>query len=76
MEPTFTHLPTAKSFSIWFDLAHLPGRDRPDMAVSLQTDIYFATYVACESPGQDATCPAGGTTSNSFMIKFAYEFEH
>src|ERR1700677_1094413 len=56
MEPAFTDLPTAKSFSIWFDLAHLPGRDRPDMAVSLQTDIYFATYAVCESPAQDAAC--------------------
>jgi FAD/FMN-containing dehydrogenase len=56
MTPAFTDLPTAKSFSIWFDLAHLPGQDRPDMAVSLQTDIYFATYVVCESPAQDATC--------------------
>ena len=33
MTPAFTDLPTAKSFSIWFDLAHLPGQDRPDMAV-------------------------------------------
>jgi FAD/FMN-containing dehydrogenase len=56
MTPAFTDLPTAKSFSIWFDLAHLPGRDQPDMAVSLQTDIYFATYVVGSDEPQDATC--------------------
>jgi len=56
LTPAFTDLPTAKSFSLWFDLAHLPGRPLPDMALSLQTDIYFATYVVGESPLQDAAC--------------------
>ncbi|HXW46875.1 MAG TPA: FAD-binding oxidoreductase [Streptosporangiaceae bacterium] len=54
--PAFTQLPTAKSFSLWFDLAHLPARPLPDMALSVQTDLYFATYVVCESPSQDQTC--------------------
>jgi FAD/FMN-containing dehydrogenase len=52
LAPAFTGLPTAKSFSLWFDLAHLPARPLPDMALSLQTDIYFATYVVSE-PGAD-----------------------
>jgi FAD/FMN-containing dehydrogenase len=52
LAPAFTGLPTAKAFSLWFDLAHLPGRPLPDMALSLQTDIYFATYVVSE-PGTD-----------------------
>lgn len=56
LTPAFTALPTAKSFSLWFDLAHLPGRDLPDMAQSLQTDLYFATYVVCASPAEDAIC--------------------
>jgi FAD/FMN-containing dehydrogenase len=56
MKPAFTTLPTTKAFSLWFDLAHLPGRDLPDMAVSLQTDIYFATYVVCEDDSQDDLC--------------------
>jgi FAD/FMN-containing dehydrogenase len=61
MAPAFTDLPTAKSFSLWFDLAHLPARPLsdtglPDMALSVQTDIYFATYVVCESPDQDGPC--------------------
>jgi hypothetical protein len=59
--PAFTELPTAKSFSLWFDLAHLPTRPLartalPDMALSLQTDIYFATYVVAESAADDARC--------------------
>jgi FAD/FMN-containing dehydrogenase len=54
--PAFTGLPTAKSFSLWFDLAHLPAGGRPDMALSVQGDLYFATYVVGESPDQDAPC--------------------
>ena len=56
LAPAFTRLPTAKSFSLWFDLAHLPARPLPDMALSVQGDLYFATYVVCESPAQDAPC--------------------
>ena len=56
LAPAFTELPTAKSFSLWFDLAHLPGRPRPDMALSVQSDLYFATYVVGEQPEQDAAC--------------------
>jgi hypothetical protein len=56
MTPAFTELPTAKSFSLWFDLAHWPARPLPDMALSVQTDLYFATYVVGEEPAQDAAC--------------------
>jgi FAD/FMN-containing dehydrogenase len=57
MTPAFTDLPTAKSFSLWFDLAHLPGRGQPDMAVSsLGSDIYFASYVVGSVSSQDAAC--------------------
>jgi hypothetical protein len=66
MTPAFTELPTAKSFSLWFDLAHLPARPvspagptgaaLPDMALSVQSDIYFATYVVGETPEQDGGC--------------------
>ncbi len=56
LTPAFTGLPTAKSFSLWFDLAHLPARELPDMALSVQTDIYFATYVVCADQQQDALC--------------------
>jgi len=56
LAPAFTGLPTAKSFSLWFDLAHLPARPLPDMALSVQGDLYFATYVVGESPAQDTLC--------------------
>jgi FAD/FMN-containing dehydrogenase len=56
LAPAFTDLPTAKSFSLWFDLAHLAARPLPDMALSLQAGIYFATYVVCEDQAQDAAC--------------------
>lgn len=56
LAPAFTRLPTAKSFSLWYDLAHLPGRPLPDMALSVQGDIYFATYAVGEDQAQDAAC--------------------
>jgi hypothetical protein len=56
LTPAFTELPTAKSFSLWFDLAHLPARPLPEMALSVQTDLYFATYVVGEEPAHDDLC--------------------
>jgi hypothetical protein len=56
MAPAFSDLPTATSFSLWFDLAHVVGRPLPDMALSVQSDLYFATYVVAESSAQDAAC--------------------
>jgi hypothetical protein len=56
LAPAFTGLPTPKAFSLWFDLAHLPGRPLPDMALSVQADMYFATYVVCEDQDEDAAC--------------------
>lgn len=48
---TFTELPTPKSFSIWFSMA--PLRELPDMAFSMQSEIYNATYVVYEDPTED-----------------------
>jgi FAD/FMN-containing dehydrogenase len=61
LAPAFTGLPTPKAFSLWFDLACVPApphpaRPLPDMALSVQTDIYFATYVVCDNQEQDAAC--------------------
>jgi FAD/FMN-containing dehydrogenase len=56
LAPAFTRLPTARSFSLWFDLTHLPARPMPDMAVSLQTDIYFATYVISDPQTDASAC--------------------
>ena len=69
--PAFTALPTPKSFSLWFDLAHLPGRELPDMALSLAGDIYFATYVVCESPAEDGSCRAWVSDTMSRLAPFS-----
>ena len=52
MRRAYTTLPNAKSFTIWFSMA--PLRRLPDMAFSLQTEIYLASYVVWQDPAQDA----------------------
>ncbi|KAK8235552.1 hypothetical protein IWZ00DRAFT_572327 [Phyllosticta capitalensis] len=53
LEDAFTTLPTKKSFSLWYSMA--PGTKRPlrDMAFSMQSDHYFATYVIYEDEAED-----------------------
>jgi 2-desacetyl-2-hydroxyethyl bacteriochlorophyllide A dehydrogenase len=50
----FVNLPTPKAFTIWFSMA--PLRRLPDMALSLQTEIYLATYVVYEDEADDERC--------------------
>ncbi len=58
MRRAYTTLPNEKAFTIWFSMA--PLRALPDMAFSLQSEIYLASYVAWESPdGRRAVCRAG-----------------
>ncbi len=45
-------LETEHSFSIWYGWA--PPRDRPDMAFSVEADVYVATYVIYADPADDA----------------------
>ena len=54
MRRAYTTLPNDKAFTIWFVLA--PLRALPDMAFSLQSEVYLASYVAWESPEDDARC--------------------
>jgi len=56
MRDAFVTLPTEKSFSLWFGMA--PQRQLPDMALSLQADVYFAAYVIWEDETDDETCRA------------------
>ena len=56
MRRAYTTLPNEKAFTIWFSMA--PLRTLPDMAFSLQSEIYLASYVAWESPDDDARCVA------------------
>ena len=52
MRRTFTEPPTAKTFTIWFSMA--PLRQLPEFALSLQSEIYLATYLVYEDPAEDA----------------------
>ncbi|MGW0712679.1 FAD-binding oxidoreductase [Streptomyces sp. NPDC002643] len=52
MRKAYTELPTRQSFTIWFSMA--PLRQLPDMAFSLQSEIYCASYVVHDEPGRDA----------------------
>lgn len=56
MAPAFTDLPTPKAFTLWFDMGRAPQRGLPDMALSLQTDIYFAAYLVAEDEQQVERC--------------------
>ncbi|KAJ3528052.1 hypothetical protein NM208_g10393 [Fusarium decemcellulare] len=61
LKESFTTLPTKKAFSLWYSMA--PGSRRSvengtmeDMALSMQTDHYFATYVIWEDKAEDVKC--------------------
>ncbi|GGN92584.1 oxidoreductase [Actinoplanes lobatus] len=56
MRRAYTTLPNEKAFTIWFSMA--PLRDLPDMAFSVQSEIYLASYVLWESPADDERCQA------------------
>lgn len=54
LEPAFTTLPTRKAFSLWYSMAPGSRRPLPDaMALSMQTDHYFATYAVYEDAADD-----------------------
>lgn len=52
MRRAFTTHPVPGAFTIWFSMA--PLRELPDMAFSLQSEIYCATYVVYDDPSRDA----------------------
>jgi hypothetical protein len=54
MRRAYTTLPNEKAFTIWFSMA--PLRTLPDMAFSLQSEIYLASYVVWEDPDDDERC--------------------
>jgi FAD/FMN-containing dehydrogenase len=56
MRRAYTTLPHHKAFTIWFSMA--PLRELPDMAFSLQSEIYLASYVCWESAEDDERCIA------------------
>ena len=57
MKQAFTTIPHPGSFILWFSMT--PGcrrSDFPDMALSMQSDHYFAVYTIWESAEDDAKC--------------------
>ena len=48
----WSELDTEHSFSIWYGWA--PRRSRPDMAFSVEADVYIATYAIYTEPADDA----------------------
>ena len=58
MRRAYTTLPNDKAFTIWFSMA--PLRELPDMAFSLQSEIYLARTSLWEDAGGRRALPAPG----------------
>ena len=56
MKDAFTTLPSRKSMTLWFAMNPCSRRKLPDMALSLQSDHYFALYTVWEDPQDDQKC--------------------
>jgi len=56
LKPAFTTLPHPKAFAIWFSMAPCSRRVLPDMALSMQTDHYFAMYTVWTDAKDDERC--------------------
>jgi FAD/FMN-containing dehydrogenase len=52
LQEMWSELDTEHSFSIWYGWA--PRRDLPDMAFSVEAEVYIATYVIYTDPADDA----------------------
>ena len=56
LKESFTSLPSKKSFSLYFSMIPTSRRPLPDMALSLQSDHYFAIYSIWEDEKDDEKC--------------------
>lgn len=61
MEKAVTTLPSSKSFALWYGMNPCSRRSTadgtfPDMALSMQSDHYFATYAIWEDEKDDSRC--------------------
>jgi len=56
LEEAFTTLPTRKAFSLWYAMAPVSRKPLPDMALSIQSDHYFALYTVWEDEKDDDRC--------------------
>lgn len=56
LEEAFTTLPHPKSFTLWYAMNPCSRRKLPDMALSMQSDHYFALYTVWEDEQDDVRC--------------------
>lgn len=56
LEEAFTTLPHRKAFALWYAMYPCSRRKLPDMALSMQSDHYFALYTVWEEARDDARC--------------------
>ena len=61
LKDSFLSLPTKKSFTLWYSMAPSSRRSAEagtmdDMALSMQTDHYFAAYIVWENEADDDRC--------------------
>ncbi|KAJ5222223.1 FAD-binding domain-containing protein [Penicillium citrinum] len=56
LEEAFTTLPHRKSFALWYAMNPCSRRQLPDMALSMQSDHYFALYTIWEEQSDDTRC--------------------
>jgi len=56
LKPAFTTFPHPKAFAIWFSMAPCSRRQLSDMALSMQSDHYFAVYTVWEDESDDERC--------------------
>jgi hypothetical protein len=57
LRDAFTTLPkNTKAFALWYSMDPCSRRELPDMAVSMQSDHYFALYTVWERESDDERC--------------------
>ena len=56
LEKAFLTPPHPKAFSLWYAMHPCSRRNLPDMALSMQTDHYFALYTIWEQEKDDEPC--------------------
>ncbi|KGO37749.1 FAD linked oxidase, N-terminal [Penicillium expansum] len=56
LEEAFTTLPHKKAFSLWYAMNPCSRRKLPNMALSMQSDHYFALYTIWEEEKDDTRC--------------------
>jgi len=54
LKPCFETLPSTRTFALWYSMA--PLLPLSDMALSLQSELYFAIYTVWNDPADDTRC--------------------